>query len=47
MPGVLRLRLGTVDTPFVCTDIFHIFTDSKAPWWEIVDGHPRHLERRP
>jgi hypothetical protein len=47
MPGVLRLRLGTVDTPFVCSDIFHIFTDSKAPWWEIGDGHPRHPERKP
>jgi hypothetical protein len=42
IPGVLRLRLGTVDTPFVCSDIFHIFTDSKAPWWEIGDGHPRY-----
>ncbi len=47
VPDVLRLRLGTVDTPFVCTEIFHIFTDSKAPWWEIGDGHPRYARRKP
>lgn len=47
VPGVRRLRLGTVDTPFVCTDIFHIFTDSKAPWWEIGDAHPQFAKRRP
>jgi len=47
VPGVRRLRLGTVDTPFVCTEIFHIFTDSKATWWEIRDDHPRYARRRP
>lgn len=45
-PEIKRLRLGTVDTPFVCADIFHIFTDSKAPWLEIGDGHPRYAQRR-
>ena len=46
-PGIRRLRVGTVDTPFVCREIFHIFTDSKAPWWEIADTHPKYAKRRP
>lgn len=46
-PEVKRLRLGTVDTPFVCANAFHIFTDSKASWWDCEDGLPRFAQRRP
>jgi hypothetical protein len=46
-PGVRRLRLGTVDTPFTSADAFHIFTASKVSWWDCDDGLPRYAERRP
>lgn len=47
LPEVKRLRLGTVDTPFACDNVFHIFTDSKAVWYDCDDGHPRHAQRKP
>jgi hypothetical protein len=46
-PEVKRLRLGTVDTPFVCGNVFHIFTDSKASWYDCDDGQPRYAQRKP
>ena len=46
-PELKRLRLGTVDTPFVCDNAFHIYTDSKASWWECDDGLPRFSEHKP
>lgn len=46
-PEVRRLRLGTVDTPFACDKVFHIFTDSKAAWYDCDDGYPRHAQRKP
>lgn len=46
LPGIKRLRLGTVDTPLACADIFHIYVDSKASWFEFDDRHPRHAERK-
>ncbi len=47
VPGVRRLRLGTVDTPFRCDNAFHIFTESKAPWWPEADDLPRYAQRKP
>ena len=46
MPGVLRLRLGTLDTPAdsVCPSV-HIFVASKADWYEIHDALPQFAER--
>jgi hypothetical protein len=46
VPEVKRLRIGTVDTPFACDNIFHIFVDSKASWFDIADRHPRFAERK-
>lgn len=46
-PGVKRLRLGTVETPFVCGDIFHIHTASKASWLDIADAYPQHPGAKP
>ena len=40
-PEVKRLRLGTVETPFVCSNVFHIHGDSKASWFDFNDTHPR------
>jgi len=34
---VLRLRLGTLDTPITATPSYHIYCDSKAEWWTIDD----------
>jgi hypothetical protein len=46
-PEVRRLRLGTVDTPFACDNVFHIFTGSKANWYDCDDGRPRYAQRKP
>ena len=46
LPALIRLRLGTVDTPFVCRDVYHAFVDSKADWDIIADGLPQYAERR-
>ncbi len=46
-PEVKRLRLGTVDTPFECAQVFHIFTDSMASWYDCDDGRPRYAQRKP
>jgi hypothetical protein len=41
LPGVRRLRLGTVETPFECKKAFHIYVGSKAAWEAIGDGLPQ------
>ena len=46
-PEVKRLRLGTVDTPFVCSNVYHIFAGSKASWLDSDGSQPRYEERRP
>ncbi len=44
MPDVKRLRLGTVETPFTCRNVYHIFVDSKAVWHEITDAYPQYAK---
>jgi len=44
-PGVLRLRMGTLDTPPGIKPQAHIYTASKAAWYDILDGLPQHAER--
>lgn len=46
-PAVLRLRLGTIETPFICRQAYHAFVDSKADWEIIADGLPQYAQRRP
>lgn len=41
LPHIVRLRLGTVETAFRCSNACHIFTDSKADWELIADDLPR------
>jgi hypothetical protein len=41
-PGLLRLRLGTLDTDPGVSVAAHIFVRSKAPWFQISDGLPQH-----
>lgn len=41
----MRLRLGTLDSPLYKPLRMHIFTSSKADWFEILDDLPRYEER--
>ena len=45
MPNVVRLRLGTLDTPLPASPTAHYFVASKAEWYEIHDGLPQFAER--
>lgn len=46
-PGVVRVRIGSLDTPIAGPVAAHIFTDFKAEWYEILDGQPQYKERMP
>ncbi|MFT5506031.1 MAG: hypothetical protein ACI8XC_003756 [Gammaproteobacteria bacterium] len=46
-PDILRLRIGTLDTPINQKPAAHIFTDSKAEWHDILDDLPQYPEREP
>ena len=46
LPGVHRLRLGTVDTPITCRNAYHIYTDSRAAWEPLADDLPKFAEAR-
>ncbi|MHB8454801.1 MAG: GFA family protein [Acidiferrobacterales bacterium] len=44
-PEVIRLRIGTLDTPVNTRISAHIFVASKAEWFDIRDDAPQHPER--
>jgi len=44
LPGVMRLRIGTIETPFQCPNAYHIYTGSKATWDQIHDTLPQYTE---
>ena len=44
-PDMLRLRIGTLDTPIEGRPSTHIFVGSKAEWEEITDDVPQYNER--
>ncbi|MBI3144181.1 MAG: GFA family protein [Pseudogulbenkiania sp.] len=44
-PELLRLRVGTLDTPLAGPVGAHIFTGSKAEWFDIHDDAPQYAER--
>ncbi|MDX5330366.1 MAG: GFA family protein [Caulobacteraceae bacterium] len=46
-PGIRRLRAGSLDAPVQARPGFHIFADSCADWWPILDTLPRYSERAP
>ena len=46
-PEVMRLRLGTLDTPITKPPASHIFAASKAEWDVINDAFPQYAERPP
>jgi hypothetical protein len=39
------LALGTLDDDPGVRPSIHIFTGSKAPWFDITDDLPQHLDR--
>ena len=47
LPGVKRLRLGTIETSFRSSNAYHIYVGSKADWETIADDLPQHAESRP
>ncbi len=44
-PEIVRLRIGTLDTPIDSKTSGHIFVGSKAEWYEIHDDVPQYEER--
>lgn len=44
-PEVLRVRLGTLDTPLPTGPGAHIYVASRAEWFEIHDHLPQHPGR--
>lgn len=46
-PEVVRLRIGTLDTPIDGRPVAHIFAGSKAEWDTIDDGLPQFDGREP
>lgn len=42
LPGKRRLRLGSLDTPFVCKNTYHIYSDDKCSWHDITDHYPQY-----
>jgi len=45
MPGTLRLRVGTLDTPVDADIGMHIFTSDRADWYRIRDDAPQYPTR--
>ncbi|MGH8461081.1 MAG: GFA family protein [Stenotrophobium sp.] len=41
-PGMVRIRLGTLDTPVGHGPSYHIYVADKADWDEIHDGLPQY-----
>lgn len=42
IPGVLRLRVGLLDTPITAKPVAHIFASSHAEWETITDELPQY-----
>lgn len=47
MPDAVRVRLGTLDSPLESGPLGHIYTGSKANWFEIHDELPQYFELPP
>lgn len=47
LPGVRRIRAGTLDGPADSRPAFHAFMDDAADWWTISDDLPRYPGRKP
>ena len=47
MPGVLRLRMGTIDTPTDAKPVAHIFATNLPAWAAMDDDLPRYEKLEP
>jgi hypothetical protein len=45
VPDLVRIRVGSLDTPFSTKPSTHIFVASKADWFDIHDNAPQFAER--
>ena len=45
VPDLVRVRVGSLDTPFSTRPSTHIFVASKAEWFDIHDDAPQFAER--
>lgn len=45
MPDMVRVRIGTLDTPIDKKVSTHIFVGSKAEWYDICDNAQQFIER--
>lgn len=45
MPDIIRIRIGTLDTPISIKVSKHIYVGSKAEWYDICDGAQQFQER--
>ena len=45
VPELVRVRVGSLDTPLATKPEMHIFVGSKADWYEIHDAAIQHVER--
>jgi len=43
-PGIVRLRVGTINEPLAVRPVAHFHVSSKPNWWEITDGLPQFAE---
>jgi hypothetical protein len=46
-PGMVRIRVGTLDEPVDARPAFHFHVASKASWMPITDDLPQYPDRRP
>jgi hypothetical protein len=46
-PGVLRLRMGSIDSPTTATPVAHIHATSLPPWAQLDDQLPRYESFEP
>ena len=42
LPNIKRLRVGSIETNFICDNQYHIFVGDKASWHTITDSFPQY-----
>lgn len=47
LPGVLRLRAGTLEGELETRPVFHAYFGSKANWWPVDDALPKYVAAAP
>ncbi|MBC7500245.1 MAG: GFA family protein [Herminiimonas sp.] len=47
LPGIVRLRMGSIDTPHDLRPAAHIFVNDLPPWADLDDDWPRFGQHEP